>query len=387
MINKEERKVGVYSIRMLGYSQIFIKRQAASLKSWSPVILASVLENEIEIEGAPYYENRSAGLVGTLRDLGLWFLGVSSVFTEAVRKEKVSLIHAHFGISGYALIPFVRKKKLPLVVTFHGRDAALLAKRVLEGPRGKLIPDRILERRYKQLFERADSIIAVSEHVKKLLLGAGAPESKVVRHYIGVPFDDSFLPQPPEHGKILFVGRLVAKKGVFDLLHAVDTLQKLAPDCLLTIIGGGELEDSARALATELNINIRWLGVLTAEQTKVEMANSQLLVVPSFTPPDGDMEGLPTVIPEAMSLGVPVIGTNHAGIPEIIEDGQNGFLVEERNVAGLTDRMFQVLSSQELRERLSQGASRTVRRSFDLETQTEKLEEIYQDAVVRFQHK
>lgn len=150
---------------------------------------------------------------------------------------------------------------------------------------------------------------------------------------------------------VLFVGRLAEKKGVSYLIEAVKNI-----DVKLIIVGEGPLEKQLKRQAESQRNKISFLGGKTHEELKKIYASADIFVAPSITAKDGDKEGVPTTIMEAMASGLPVIASDSSGIPEVVSDGENGFLTEEKNVEDIAKKITLLIENADLYKRLKNGA-------------------------------
>lgn len=287
--------------------------------------------------------------------------------TRLLQAREIELVHAHFASDALIVAPSARKLALPLVVTLHGYDVTLLTAQ--PGRRG-----RRYRRRMAALFAQADLLLAVSEHIRNTAIRLGADPAKVRVHHIGVPVLPEEPGRPGPVHDVLFVGRLVPKKGAEDLIRAVAALPS-GRTVRLAIAGAGPLEEELRALAADLAVAADFLGQVAPPRIRELMRSSRVVAVPSKTAHSGDTEGLPTVAVEAGAAGLPVVGTRHAGIPEIVLDGRTGLLVDEGDVAGLAASMDRLLGDEAIRARLGAAARERVLEHFDLARQTAVLEE------------
>jgi len=280
------------------------------------------------------------------------------------------VMHAHFGRGGALALPLAQALGIPLYVTFHGGDATKETHR-----RRRFFPT-IYQRRLKAMHAYVSRYLCVSDFVAGRLQAQGFPAAKLLTHYIGIPLDGMIAPRRRSvQAPFLFVGRLVAKKGVDVLIAAMRILAETGPDIRVEIAGDGPEAGRLRDLAAGLT-TVSFLGWQTPEQLTGRLANCSAMLVPSREAENGDCEGLPTVVLEALRAGVPVIATAHAGIPEIIRDGETGLLVPETDPAGLAAaiRRHRTMGSAAL-DLVAAGQQR-LKADFDAATQSRRLQDI-----------
>jgi colanic acid/amylovoran biosynthesis glycosyltransferase len=219
-----------------------------------------------------------------------------------------------------------------LVVAFRGADTTKYVAR--RGPRV-----------YARTFRQARLLLPVCDFLGRRLVELGAPPERVVVHRTGIdlrqwPYRER---EPSGDGRLRLatVGRLVEKKGIEQVLRAVRILVDRGVDVEYRVLGDGPLRERLIALAEQLGVadRVTLHGRHGQEKVRGGLEESDVLVAASVTAADGDEEGIPNVLKEAMALGLPVVGTRHAGIPELIEDGVSGFLVPERNESALADAL------------------------------------------------
>ena len=290
-----------------------------------------------------------------------------------LRRLAPQSVHAHFGRGGALALPVAQALGVPLYVTFHGGDATKETHR-----RRRLIPT-IYQRRMARLQAYASGFLCVSKFVAERLAAQGFPKSKLITHYIGIDLAQ-MTPPHQRNGRLLFIGRLVDKKGVDILLAAMRRLQyaenRKMPDGKvpgLDIAGAGPLEDALRAQAADLP-SVRFLGWQTPQQLGSIMRTAQAVVVPSRIAADGDCEGLPTVILESIRAGLPVVATNHAGIPEIIRDQETGFLVPENDPDALAAALLAVTQLGDHIQKMVVNAQARLQQDFNAAIQSKKLQ-------------
>jgi glycosyltransferase involved in cell wall biosynthesis len=365
----------LFNSLLLSPSETFVRFQGEGLQQFTPYYVGSRLVNGLALPAERTHVVNQGGVMGRLEE-GLFKLtGMAPRLTQQLRQINPVLIHAHFGLSGALAMPLAQALKLPLIVTFHGSDATSTD----EYARHASVNHRIYLRRREALKQEAHLFIAVSEFIKKKLLETNFPPEKIHVHYIGVDVDkfkpDARVPRKPV---VLFVGRLTEKKGVVHLIRAMAHLQAVLPNVELVIIGDGPLRSELEKLATELLNRYQFLGVQPPAVVYQWMNQAMLLAAPSVTASTGDSEGLPIVILEAMAMGLPVVSSIHAGIPEAVLHEETGFLTAEGDWKDLSDYMLCLLKDSALWNQFSWSGQERVKNTFNLRTQNQILEQIYQ---------
>jgi colanic acid/amylovoran biosynthesis glycosyltransferase len=291
----------------------------------------------------------------------------------ALKAQAPVVIHAQFGRGGAFALPLARALNLPLVVTFHGGDAHK-DKHYRRG-----FPPGLFARRLAALMAEAHRFICVSEGVRTKLLARGFPAEKLVVLPIGIDIPAETA-RPPTQGPVLFVGRLVPKKGVSVLIDALHRLRAEGREPDAAIVGDGPLADSLRKQAEGL-ARLRFLGWQEPEAVAALMREAALLVVPSVTAADGDAEGLPSVAIEAMALGLPVLASDEAGLSGVVVPGDTGALVPARDPIALARAIAGLSADPAERRRLGHAAADLMRRDFDARVQSRRLEALLLEAV------
>jgi colanic acid/amylovoran biosynthesis glycosyltransferase len=284
-------------------------------------------------------------------------------FHHRAASAKACLLHAHFASGGRSALPLARRLKIPLIVTLHGSD----------------VTARIdFRKRYRELWAQATLFLCVSEFIRHKAIEAGFPEDKLLVHYIGIDQEVFQSRRERKHSDtVLFVGRLVEKKGCAFLLHAMAAAKRSRPGVRTVIIGDGPLRQSLEELARRLGISCRFLGTQPTEVVRHWLAVARVFCVPSVTASNGDSEGLGMVFGEAQAMGTPVVSSRHGGIPEIVVDGCGGLLAPEADSIALATSVIRLLEDEELWEQCVKRGIGWVRRRFDLKSQTRQLEQIY----------
>jgi colanic acid/amylovoran biosynthesis glycosyltransferase len=180
---------------------------------------------------------------------------------------------------------------------------------------------------------------------------------------------------------VLFVGRLVANKGCDHLIRAMARLRPLHPEAELVVIGDGPERPALEALAAARLERFRFLGTQAPDGVKEWMSRARVFCVPSVTVATGASEGFGLAMAEAQAMALPVVSFRTGGIPDAVEDGVTGHLLAEGDEPGLAMAIAHLLSDRATWQRFSAAARERVVRLFDLRTQTEKLEALYDEVV------
>ena len=346
----------IFRAPLFNAPETFIQAQAASLERYQPLFVGTEAKGHATPE-----------LAGRL---------MIRPTVEQLRPFAPRLIHAHFATDGLAALGLAEALDVPLVTTLHGYDVSRSRLRMLLSGRRSWMRHALLRRR---LMKRGSLFLAVSEAIRTRAIAQGFPAERTVTHYIGADVELLRPGTAPEPGLILHVGRLVAKKGADVLLEALAAARRSCPEARLAILGDGPLRRTLERKRDALGLGsaVEFLGARPPGEVAEWMRRAWVLAVPSVTAADGDSEGLPMVLVEGAACGLPAVATRHSGIPEAVIDGQTGWLVPERDVAALADRLAALLADPELRHRMGRAARALAEQRFDLASQTELLEDFY----------
>lgn len=366
--------VMIYCDHLLQPSATFVRSQAEALSHFTPYYVGSRL-----VPGLPLPEERTlvvnpGGLLGKTQEVFYKVAGFAPTFVQRLQKLNPVLIHAHFGVGGALALPLRRSLKVPMLVTYHGFEELIAD----EFARRSYFGHRVYLRRRDVLKNEAQLFIAVSNYSKENLLNQGFPADKIVVHYTGID-TDAFQPDPavPREPIVLFVGRLVEKKGCEYLIRAMLRVQAAKPEVELVVIGDGPLRLSLEQFARERLRRYRFLGVQPPESVRAWMNRAKVFSVPSITAKSGDAEGFGMVFAEAQAMELPVVSFASGAVPEAVAHNEVGFLVTERDWEELGKYILLLLEEDTLWYRFSKCGSRQVRTLFNLQRQTKALEEIY----------
>lgn len=291
-----------------------------------------------------------------------------------IREGPFDILYCHFGENGN-VGAMLKKIGVPgkLAAVFHGSD---LSARL----------NTLGNQYYTQLFKTADLLLPVSEYFRKRLVEIGAPAQKAIVHRIGIDTKKfRFQPrsiEPNQPLKVLTIARLVEKKGLEYSIHAVSNLMKKYPEKSIRyhIIGEGPFAGDVRKLIHDLKVeqSVFLLGGMEHEAVLDWMMRSHIYILASVTAANGDQEGIPVSLMEAMATGMPVLSTYHSGIPELITHGVNGYLAPEKDVESLTRALEQLMLQPESWPALGTAARKTIETNYSIENQITGLVRIFE---------
>jgi colanic acid/amylovoran biosynthesis glycosyltransferase len=291
------------------------------------------------------------------------------------------LIHARFGMSGIRMMPLKQKWRVPLVTSFHGCDSPSAAR--MKNRRKKL----------RRLFSVGECFTVPCQSMKDELVRYGCPAHKVVVHYSGIDVDQFAyrVRTAPLEGpvRIMYVGRLVEKKGAELLIRAFRQVRKVLPHTKLCLIGDGPLRKKLKLLCKHLRLDqhVEFMGALAHHEVAGQLDQAHIFCLPSLKDRTGNQEGIPNALKEAMACGLPVVSTYHSGIPELIEDGVTGHLVSEKNAGELAGKLIHLVRQPETWGRLGMNARAKIESDFDQRVQTMKLELLFDQVILDFKRK
>ena len=286
-----------------------------------------------------------------------------------VRERAIRHIHAHFACSATLVAYYLHMLAgVPYSFTAHAKD---------------IYADTVSSDRLRRKLRAARFAITVSDYNRKYLARVdGRP--RIVRVYNGLDLE-RFSPNgaaremPP---LVLGVGRLIEKKGFADLIRACERLKQGGIDFQCQIVGKGALEHELRALITQLALreHVRLPGPLPREDLLDLYRRASVVVAPCVVGSDGNRDGLPTVLTEAMALGVPVVATDVTGSPELVEDARTGLLVPQRNPEALARAIQHILANPGAAQALARAGRERVERDFNLRINVSQLRQLFEQA-------
>jgi colanic acid/amylovoran biosynthesis glycosyltransferase len=362
---------------------LHIYRQIIGLKRCIPVVIAQKREQteryafaSVQIVPKPATHFLRRFWFRQLRDAPWQISGTElRALLDVLSKTDARLLHIYFGQIAVHLLPLIRVWKNPSIVSFHGADVTVDMNKPA------------YREATRQMLDAVTRVLVRSESLRRAVVDLGCDPKKIEVQRTGIPLEEfpfrerNFPPRSSE-GEWRFVqaGRLIEKKGLPVTLGAFANFLRQYSNATLTIAGEGPLRTQLQDLARELKIDQRvaFTGFISQEQLRDIYYASHIFLHPSQTGHDGNQEGIPNAMLEAMASGLPVFATQHGGIPEAIENGVNGVLVPEHDHEELARTLLNATQDPGFLSRIARSGAEVVRKNFDLRVQAQRLEDIYQ---------
>ncbi len=294
---------------------------------------------------------------------------VSSKAAEIILKSGCLHIHSHFAHIATDIAMYASGiSGISFSFTSHANDLF---------QRGWLLKEKI---------ERSKFAVTISEYNRRFLLDKGASADKIHVIHCGVD-TGSFRPRMPvpisSIPKIGTIGRMVEKKGFDTLIDSCEILVKKGQPFHLEIAGSGPLHDDFQTRVNDKNLSemISFIGALPHDRIPYWLKSKDIFVLPCKRDRYGDIDGIPVVLMEAMAMGVPVISSRISGIPELVEDGITGLLIEEDDAEALSEAILKILSDTSQRNILIQNSIEKVKKDFELSVNSTKLSDLFSEAI------
>jgi colanic acid/amylovoran biosynthesis glycosyltransferase len=348
-------------------------------ETYEAVVLARTTDNLESFPVRALYALSQADPLNRAYNLAIYKTrGYFPMFYRAAKRHGAGLLHVHLGYDGYKMLPLKRKLKLPMITGFFGIDAS----KYVQWPEWR--------KRYQRLFEEGDCFLALGPDMRETLIRAGCPAHKLRIFHAGIAVDDypfrTRIADRRDETIILMGATFREKKGIRYAIEAASTLQKRSVPFKLIIAGDGELRPQIEQQIADLDLGrrVELLGYLAPLPFRKLMERSHIVILPSVTAHDGDTEGTPLVLIEALAMGIPVVATRHADIPEIVKDGSNGFLVPERDADALAERLIHLIEHPDSWGALGRAGRAHVAEHFNADAQRSELLRIYADVMARW---
>ena len=360
------KKVLHYKTNFLNKSETFIDRLIRNHISYQPIALC--YRKRSFTEHLPVYEAPKSGIDSWINFAAFHGNLPLPYYSKVLKNHQPDLIHAHFGYDGVKLIKIAQNHDIPLLVSFYGTDVS------------RLPSEFLWKYRYRKLASGATHFVAASGYMKNQLIRLGFPEQKISIVRFGIELNGSAVNGkfPSEH-KLMMVGRMVEKKGFQYGIRAIHHLREKGYKPEVNIYGYGPELNSLKKLSAALEVDdqITFHGFQPIDKIFEAHHKHTLMLAPSVVADDGDMEGLPNTIIEAMAEGTPVIGTRHAAIPELINNTETGFLVDEKDVKALADTIEKILLGTYDLQEIRRKARKEIENRYSIRRMVREIEAIY----------
>lgn len=317
-------------------------------------------------EGLPEESYEKGFHIHRLPRIEIRFIGVLIFWADIIRvlrKIKPDIVHAQSLISGMPALLSHKLLKIPYVIYGRGSDVYL--------------PDWFTKLTAKGILKNASTVIALTEHMKDAMQAIYSRDVIIVPNGINL---NEVAEREAEGGnpgkKILFVGRLHPVKGTQYLLGAMSIVHRELPEAKLILVGDGEEREHLETLTDNLGIRecVEFAGRVPHERVEDYMNQAEVFVLSSLS------EGFPVTILEAMACGLPVVATRVGGVPDIIKNGTNGYLVDTMNQEQIAEALLNLLQDKQLRKDISENNREGVRR-YRWDAVAATLEGVYQKSL------
>ena len=360
---------------------LHIYRQITALQRCIPVVIAQKREQAVRFPFKPIHIVPKLSMHFLRR---FWFRQLRDAPWQVSDREvralqsilsntDARLLHVYFGQIAVHLLPLIRSWKKPSIVSFHGADVTVDMSKPA------------YREATRQMLDAVKLVMVRSDSLRRAVAQLGCDEKKIVIQRAGIPLDEfhfrerNFVAAAAIEWRFVQAGRLIEKKGLPVTLRAFAVFLRQNPNAKLTIAGEGPLLGELQGLARELNVDghISFTGFVSQEQLREIYYASHIFLHPSQTGHDGNQEGIPNSMLEAMASGLPVFGTRHGGIPEAIENGVTGVLVPERDHEKLAAALLDAMKDPGFLSRIARNGAEIVQKNFELRAQARRLEDTY----------
>lgn len=288
------------------------------------------------------------------------------------KKHQIKAVLAEYGPTGTYVMDACAEAQIPLLVHYHGRDAYHY---------------KTLQRfgnKYRKMFAFADAVLPVSTDMQQQLLSLGAPPDKLILNPYGpnpnyFSFQD-IVANPPV---FLTVGRFTAKKAPHHTIRAFARVWAAFPEAKMIMLGDGELWEESKQLAKSLGVydQIDFAGPRSPKQIAAAHHEVRVFIQHSVRAADGDSEGTPVAILEAMKSGLPIVATRHAGIKDVVLEGETGFLVDEGDWEAMAEAMVQLAKDPAMAAAMGKKGSARANAHYTMEQHIQRLADAIQAAI------
>lgn len=358
-----------------------VHRQINALRSFEPLVIAQKRAN------ASHFPQRNLHLVprSALRFTGRfrerhwdgrpWQMSSTEArrILEIMDSRGARLLHVFFGNVAVHLLPLLRLCPVPVVVSFHGADVT------------GSVTERAFRPALEEVFSTAAKVFVRSRHLAGRVEELGCDPARIRLTRTLLPELPFFERSAPEDGawRVVQACRLLPKKGAMTTLRAFAEVAEEFPLARLVFAGDGPMEATLRKEAARLGLaaQVEFTGFLDMASLLELLRAAHVFMHPSETAPDGDVEGVPNALLEAMATGLPAVAARHGGIPEVLREGPGVFLIPERKAGAAARALREIFTSPEIHGTRSKAAADAVRAVFSVESGLGELEEAYREAM------
>ncbi|WP_458352126.1 glycosyltransferase [Peribacillus frigoritolerans] len=350
------KTIAYYVSENIKTHQRFIYNQIVKITNYRTIVIGPFDNTDrTEFPFENYYN------INKIKDLNKFF-----------EEQDIIAIHAHHGSHGQEILPVCEKYNIPLIVSIRGRDGS---------DRPEIFEKNA--KRYSALNKHGAHFYPVCQYLAEGLRRLGIPAKNMHVLYGGIeldlfPFSSRTLPTAGEI-RVLSVGRLVDKKGFITLIKAFKRIYTQYPNARLHIIGAGEDEKRIKSTIAEYNLKdvVILRGAMHSKQVSDELKKAHIFCLASQTAKNGDIEGIPNALKEAMASGLPVVSTRHAGIPELIEHQRTGYLAPEKNDMELAKGIQFFMENPDIWTDYTERARKVIEEKFDVNKQIIEQQRLY----------
>lgn len=372
--------IGIATGNLGEISETFVFRHVIKLNNGKTAVICKSIDDRIEVPKIPIYKISRPKAYYWPFPFRKSFFGINLLLRghqgaldrnqrdriiKFIKKSHIEVILAEFGHIGCIMVPIAKEAGIPIYTYFRGFDAS------------KSLQSWKSRYSYRRLINKVDGIFAVSSHLLKNLEGIGvsSPNSYVIPSGVDT---NLFVPREKDSTYLVSVGRFVEKKAPDITVRAFAEVSKKYPKLRLEMIGDGPLLDNCKQVAISLGVadKIYFPGALSHEVIQEKLSRAIIFLLHSVTTKGGETEGLPSVIQEALASGAVVVSTKHGGIPEAIEHGVNGYLVEENNLSEYITMIDELICNSEIRNRMAINGREVAEKKYDSKTLLTKIESI-----------
>lgn len=286
-------------------------------------------------------------------------------------KFKPDIIHGCFASEFHLKKAFFQSyiQKAPFTLTFRAFE--IYTKRNL-----KFLKEN------NNILKKASKFFTISNYNKEYVKYHFNIEKNITIIHSAINLDMFKPSKKRKRGKIISITRFIEKKGLIYLIKALHILNKRNINYECVLAGQGPEEGNYKNLINEFKIpNIKFVGSLSREEVKKQLSDSSILVLPCIIAKDGNRDGLPNTLKEAMAMGIPVITSNICGIEELVEDNVNGILVPPKNPEAIADAIEKLIKNSRAGEEMGKAGRKKIEENFNIKVETKKLEKAFQEVI------